>query len=314
VVAVFCLVAILHHGAIAATPGVEIPERYQAVIAALLTDPDGAALLDVLQAIQRNAATTDADPSQAYQGALRGAIDGLRDPAWVYRTATEVDGGWTEALPAAIESESAGDIAVVRITSFDTRDVGDLFAEALEIHLQPPVRALVLDLRGNPGGLVFGGLRILDVFLADVVLGYRTDRFGALPLAFASPRAIATPLAVLIDADTASTAEIVAGVLQFYGRARLYGRESAGKSLGQTTMALPNGGELRMPSFRWLLPDGRDVGGIGLTPDVVIDGAAQTPLDTTAVIREAALDPALAAALRDLRAALGDELLPPTGP
>jgi C-terminal peptidase prc len=174
------------------------------------------------------------------------------------------------------------------------------------------VRGLVLDLRGNPGGSILQGLQVLDRFLDEGELGYRRVRGVSVPIAYANPRSVTLPLVVVVDEDTASTAEIVAGTLQAYGRAPLVGARTSGKGVGQTAVPLSDGAELRLVSFEWLLPGLRSVEGTGLTPDVMVlekarEPDAATPL-TMAAILETDLDPPLRAAIERLREELGDDL------
>jgi len=294
-----------------------VDARYEAVVADLMSTPDGLAFLEAFRAIRRDYLGV-ADAETLLDGALRGMVDALADPYVRYLDAEQLDDDRRTARgPASIEAVALGDLGYLRLESFDSERAGESFAAEIEILLRRGVRALIVDLRGNSGGLVLGGLQVLDVFLSDVVLGYRATRFGQVPLGFANPRAETLPLAVVIDRDTASTAEIVAGGLQTYGRARLYGEISAGKGVGQSTVPLSHGGELRLVTFAWTLPDGRSVDGWGLTPDVPLRG--QVPVlaanDLARVVIEPELDPVLAAAIRDLRRVVGDDLGPlPSGP
>jgi len=294
-----------------------VDARYEAVVADLMATPDGLAFLEAFRAIRRDYLGV-ADAETLLDGALRGMVEALADPYVRYLDADELDDDRrTTRGPASIVALALGDLGYLRLESFDSERAGDSFFAEVEILMQRGVRALIVDLRGNAGGLVLGGLQVLDVFLSEVVLGFRATRFGQVPLGYANPRAETLPLAVLIDRDTASTAEIVAGGLQTHGRARLYGEISAGKGVGQSTVPLSHGGELRLVTFAWALPDGRSIDGWGLTPDVPLRGQvpALASADLARVVLEPELDPALAAAIRDLRRVVGDDLgQTPVGP
>lgn len=300
---------------VAAQPIVDA--RYEGVVADLMATPDGLAFLEAFRAIRRDY-LGEADAETLLDGAIRGMVEALADPYVRYLDVDQsADDRRATRGPAAIVALALGDLGYLRLESFDSDRAGESFFAEIEILMQRGVRALIVDLRGNAGGLVLGGLQVLDVFLSEVVLGYRVTRFGQVPLGFANPRAEMLPLVVLIDRDTASTAEIVAGGLQTHGRARLYGEISAGKGVGQSTVPLSHGGELRLVTFAWSLPDGRSIDGWGLTPDVPLRG--QVPaLASTALARvvlEPELDPVLAMAIRDLRRLVGDELgRTPAGP
>lgn len=284
--------------------------RYDPIVAEVLVTPEGRALLEAFWAIQRDYLGT-VDPAVLLEGALRGLVSAVGDPYVRYLDPDELAiERRTTRGPVPVVAGTIGDIGYLRLLSFDSEAAGDRFAEEFHLLADRGVRGLVVDLRGNPGGLILGGLQVLDLFLTDAVLGYRQTRFGPVPLGFANPRYAPLPLAVLVDRDTASTAEIVAGALQTHRRARLYGEVTAGKGVGQSTVPLSDGGELRLVTFAWVLPDGRDVHGWGLTPDVAVRGQVP-PLaaaDLARVVVEPDLDPALTAAVRGLRRVLGDEL------
>lgn len=295
-------------GAVPAQGPIEL--SYDTTLDALLDDPAGRAFLEAYRAVTRSY-LGEAEPDALLDGAIRGLVAALDDP---YVTYLDADQAALEAPrrrdPNVIVTAALGDLGYLRVLSFDSERAGERFSTELDALIVRGVRGVVLDLRGNDGGFVLTGLQVLDRFLSDVVLGYRSTGQGSLPLGFANPRSLSLPLAVLVDGDTASTAEIVAGALQSYGRARLFGEITAGKGVGQSTIHLSNGGELRLVTFAWLLPDGRSIDGWGLTPDVPMRHGpeAETIADLTRVIVEPDVDPALAAALRALRQDVGDEL------
>ncbi len=283
---------------------------YEATVDALLGDPGGRAFLEAYRAITRGY-RGGAESDALLEGAIRGMVDALDDPYVTYLDVEEVDlDAPRRRDPNVIVTATLGDLGYLRILSFDSERAGERFSTELDALVVRGVRGLVLDLRGNDGGFVLTGLQVLDRLLSDVVLGYRSTGQGSLPLGFANPRALDLPVVVLVDADTASTAEIVAGALQVYGRARLFGEVTAGKGVGQSTIHLSNGGELRLVTFAWLLPDGRSIDGWGLTPDEPVrrGPVAATIADLTRVVVEPDVDPALSAAVRGLRRVVGDEL------
>ena len=286
-----------------------ISPRFDQAVTELLEVPTGQAFLEAYGAILRDY-RGDADAERLLEGALRGLVAALDDPYVRYLSPEEVaDDVEARRDPNVVVTGVVGDLGYLRVTSFDSERAGERFATELDGLLARGVRALVLDLRGNGGGLVLPGLQVLDRFLTDVVLGYRIGARSRVPLGFANPSAVGVPVAVLVDGATASTAEIVAGALQTYGRARLYGAVTAGKGVGQTSVALSDGGELRLVTFGWSLPDGRSIDGWGLTPDVPIRGDRPVDaMDLIDAIIDPERDPALAAALAGLRRTLGDDL------
>jgi C-terminal processing protease CtpA/Prc len=280
-----------------------VDPRYDLVIADLLATPEGLAFLEAYRAIRRDY-RGEVATEELLEGAIRGMVGALGDPYVRYLDAEEAVRDRRAARdPNVVDVALLGDIGYLGLGSFDSEQAGERFALELEALLRNGIRGLVVDLRGNAGGLVLGGLQVLDLFLSDVVLGFRDTRFGPIPLGYANPRAATLPVAVLIDRDTASTAEIVAGALQTRGRARLYGEVTAGKGVGQTTVLLSHGGELRLVTFDWSLPDGRSIHGWGLTPDVPIREASDiaASMGMARVVAEPDRDPVLTAALRDLQ-------------
>lgn len=300
--------AVLAFGALGAAQGVASP-RWEQAVSELLEEPAGQAFLEAYRAILRDY-RGDVDTERLLEGALLGLVAALDDPYVRYLSPEEVAADAAARRdPNVIVTGVVGDLGYLRVTSFDSERAGERFATELDALLARGVRAMVLDLRGNGGGLVLPGLQVLDRFLSDVVLGYRTGARTQVPLGFANPSAVGLPVAVLVDGGTASTAEIVAGALQSYDRALLYGSVTAGKGVGQTSLALSDGGELRLVTFGWALPDGRSIDGWGLTPDVPIRGAAvAAPVAMVDVLSDPANDPVLAAALAGLRRILGDDL------
>jgi C-terminal processing protease CtpA/Prc len=306
----WCLVAMATLACAVAFAQGPVDPRYESIVADLLSTPEGLAFLEAFRAIQRDYLGS-VDTAALLDAAIRGLVVGVDDPYVRYLDADERAADLRSARdPNVVVAGALGDLGYLRLLSFDSERSGERFAAELDALLARGIRGLVVDLRGNGGGLVLGGLQVLDLFLSDVVLGYRETRFGQIPLGFANPRSVALPLAVLVDEGTASTAEIVAGALQVKGRARLYGAVTAGKGVGQSTLPLSNGGELRLVTFAWSLPDGRSIDGWGLTPDVPVPtGLAEGgSADLFAAVTEPELDPVLAAAVRDLRRLLGDDL------
>ena len=290
--------------------------RYEVVFRELVATPSGRAFLETLLLIEREylyATDTDA----LLRGATAGLIAALDDPYSRYiDPATAAARRAGETPVALVDKVMLGDVGYVRIRGFDGEDVGANLGSAVEAHLASGALGLVLDLRGNTGGSILQGLQVLDRFLADGVLGFRRVRGVSVPIAYANPRSVTKPLVVLVDGSTASTAEIVAGALQAYGRAQLVGAATAGKGIGQSSIELSDGAEIQLISFEWLLPGFRSIDGSGLRPDVevaevepVATGEGEQRVVTS--LQDVADDPTLRAALDLLRDVLGDDLVPP---
>ena len=154
---------------------------------------------------------------------------------------------------------------------------------------QDRVDAIILDLRGNGGGLLSEAIQVASIFIEDGVIvstqGLHFPKKEETAVGDAVPD---IPLIVLTDEYTASASEIVAGALQDYGRATLIGETTFGKGLVQTVEPLSNQGALKVTIEVYLTPKGRDINATGISPDVVApDDPATTDLDETV---EKALD------------------------
>jgi len=168
------------------------------------------------------------------------------------------DGTWDWWL------EDEPGIALVRITGFGERTVAELDAALAELAAtaaaQPGgrLRGVVIDLRGNPGGLLAPAVEVCDRFLDDGVIVATRGRGPAASVRRAAPGAAlaGVPLAVLIDGLTASSAEIVAACLQDHRRAVVVGSRSFGKGTVQSILPLFAGGLLKITTSEYERPSG----------------------------------------------------------
>jgi carboxyl-terminal processing protease len=175
-------------------------------------------------------------------------------------------------------------LAVVRLDQFSSGAHGELNA-ALRKQLKAGAKGVVFDLRGNPGGLVTEAQLVASAFLADGKIV--TTKGRSVPSrtlsAVGDPIAPKTPLVVLVDRNSASAAEIVAGALQDRKRAKLVGTRTFGKGVFQEVLELSNGGALDITAGQYFLPSGRNLGGAGvstgsgLTPDIAASDDPKTP-------------------------------------
>ncbi len=173
-----------------------------------------------------------------------------------------------------IDVESAvlpQDVGYVSIRSFANARVFDQLDAALNSLKAQGVSSLILDLRNNGGGLLDQGIRVADEFLSSGDIVFQRARGVTQRLAEADPAAFDWPMVVLVNRNSASASEIVAGALQDNGRAEIVGEKTFGKGVGQSVISLPNGGQLVYLSFEWLTPDRRSINEKGITPDVEVD-------------------------------------------
>ena len=170
------------------------------------------------------------------------------------------------------------DIAYIRLTSFNEQtDAGLKKAyETLKQQSGGKLKAIVLDLRNNPGGLLDQAVSVSDDFIDQgEVVSTRarhpedSQRWNAKD----GDMTGGLPLVVLINGGSASASEIVAGALQDHRRAVLVGTRSFGKGSVQTVIPLPGNGAMRLTTARYYTPSGRSIQGLGITPDVEVQAS-----------------------------------------
>ena len=164
-----------------------------------------------------------------------------------------------------VQDRANGAVRVIRITRFSRGVAQDVR------HAARGARVVVLDLRGNPGGLISEAKATVDVFLNR---GRIFSYSGAHTLAHvvkathsALPR---RPLVVVVDRATASAAELVAAALGENKRAKIVGMRTFGKSSIQAVVPMPGGGAVKLTVAEYLTPNGRSLHGRGVLPDVTV--------------------------------------------
>jgi carboxyl-terminal processing protease len=174
-----------------------------------------------------------------------------------------------ELVATDVSSEVVeGQVGRVRVAAF-TRGVGGQVREALDRLHAAKVTGVVLDLRGNPGGLLDEGVQVASAFLdRGVVVTYRGRGVDDKTYDAMGRGDTSTPLVVLVDAGTASAAEVVAGALQDRNRAIVVGGRTYGKGSVQQPLVLSDGSAIEVTVARYYTPSGRSVDQVGIIPDV----------------------------------------------
>ncbi|RME57268.1 MAG: S41 family peptidase [Caldilineae bacterium] len=170
-------------------------------------------------------------------------------------------------------------IGYIRQTLFSERSATEMQA-ALEELTAGGADRFILDLRGNPGGLVDAAVDVASLWLDDqpVLVQRQADGEEKVFTAAVGDPSRGAPLVVLVDGSTASAAEILAGALQDHGRAVLVGQPTFGKGSVQLVHDLVDGSSLHVTTAHWFTPAGRALEGAGLTPDVGVEEGAD-PLE-----------------------------------
>lgn len=255
-------------------------------------------------------------------GRLSEAIERLRGfPGSRVRLAVNRDG---EPAPLTFDLERSevhmrtvaaepltGGFGYTRISQFSDSTPADLDQALANLGAgrQGRLRGLVLDLRGNPGGVLEAAASVADEFLEDgvIVRGEGRTPESRFELdATAGDALHGAPLVVLIDGGSASGAEIVAGALRDHERATLMGERTFGKGSVQTVIPLRHGQALKLTTSRYYTPSGASIHERGLEPDYAV---ASAPPATRGAAPAVTDDPVVQAALQYLRdSSLGSQV------
>jgi carboxyl-terminal processing protease len=163
-------------------------------------------------------------------------------------------------------------IAYLKLSEFNGRSP-ELVRRALQELMRQDPKGLILDLRGNPGGLLDAAVEVGSQFVGEgnlLVERFKDGREQPYP-ARSGGRATEIPLVVLVNDGSASASEIVAGAIQDAGRGPLIGETTFGKGSVQIPHRLSDGALLRVTIALWFTPNGRAIEGTGLEPDIVVE-------------------------------------------
>ena len=162
------------------------------------------------------------------------------------------------------------DIVYIRLSSFISRNASKEFSDILSKN--PDMKAVIVDLRSNPGGLLSNAIYISDMFLNGGAIVSTVDRDGYKETQKAARGVLTTkPVVVLIDKGSASASEIFSGAIKDNKRGVIVGTQSFGKGLVQEINKLPNSAGINITIQKYLTPNGTDIHKKGITPDVVVE-------------------------------------------
>lgn len=160
------------------------------------------------------------------------------------------------------------DVGYISLSSFNNQRLHEQLLEHLDRLVAQGANALILDLRDNSGGLLNQAILIADEFLSKGDIVFQRARGVTQRIASADAASYDLPMVVLVNENSASASEIVAGALQENDRALVVGEQTFGKGVAQSVLSLSDGGQLRYVSFEWLTPLRRSIAEEGITPDV----------------------------------------------
>lgn len=172
-------------------------------------------------------------------------------------------------IPSVKYEVLAGNIGYLQITQF-SEDTGELAQEAANEFKAKGVKGVVVDLRGNPGGLLSSSVEVSSLWLPKGATVLQEKRGGLVistEVANGNNILEGMPTAILVNEGSASASEIMAGALKDHKAATLYGAKSYGKGSVQQIQRLSGGGELKVTIARWYRPSGDNIDKKGISPD-----------------------------------------------
>ena len=177
----------------------------------------------------------------------------------------------------SVSSEILGknkDLGYVRLKSFNENSDKQFFIFIKKYEKNSKIKAYILDLRNNPGGLLTQAINITDFFLDDGEIVSTKGRNSSETRKFFARKGDeinGKPIIVLINNGSASASEIFAGALKDHKRAIILGENSYGKGSVQSIIPLRNGGGMRLTISKYYLPSGDSISEVGVTPDIVVE-------------------------------------------
>lgn len=162
------------------------------------------------------------------------------------------------------------EIGYLAVSEFDSVTLKQYQEGLAELKAQG-MEGLIVDLRGNPGGNLDTVCEILDLMLPEGLIVYTEDKDGnRQEFTSDEEQEVQVPLAVLVDGNSASASEIYAGAIQDYGIGQIVGTKTYGKGVVQTIYDLKDGTSLKLTVAEYFTPNGRNIDGEGITPDVEV--------------------------------------------
>ena len=172
------------------------------------------------------------------------------------------------------------DIGYIKITQFEDMTV-DQFNFAVSSLQLDGIKKLVIDLRGNPGGLLSSVSEILDRLLpSDLLLSYIEDKYGNREsYSTEDDEEVDLPIVVLVNGNSASASELFTGAMKDYERATVIGTTTFGKGIVQGFVYFTDGGALKITTAKYYTPSGVCIHKKGIEPDYVVEDDPDTKAD-----------------------------------
>jgi carboxyl-terminal processing protease len=173
-------------------------------------------------------------------------------------------------IPTVTSEMLTEDIAYIKLNAFDRVTTGQ-FEDAYTELMQDGAKGLIIDLRNNPGGLLDVVTKITDILIPEGIIVYTEDKNGEREYIYSNPDRINIPLAVLVNANSASASEVMSGAIKDTGTGVLVGEKTFGKGIVQNLFMLDDGSALKVTVARYYTPSGVCIQGDGIVPEYVVE-------------------------------------------
>ena len=203
--------------------------------------------------------------------------------------------------PVATGQLLDGNIGLVTIANFDSRCYDESKA-AIDQLIRDGATALIFDVRNNPGGYKDEMVMLLDYLLPEGPLFRSEDYRGQVLLDESNAAHLDIPMAVLVNGYSYSAAEFFAAALMEYDVAMVVGQKTYGKGYFQTTIHLNDGSAVGLSIGKYTTPEGKNLAGVGITPDIVVEVDDETDVAIYAGTLAPDADPQIQAAVKALKA------------
>lgn len=169
-------------------------------------------------------------------------------------------------------------IGYVQITEFDDITV-EQFTKAIAGLKKRGMKKVIFDVRDNPGGTYSVVCKILDEILPEGTLVYTKNKYGQGEEEKSDSACLNMPMVVLQNEHSASASEIFAGAIQDFGAGKIVGTQSFGKGIVQQIVPLTDGSAIKLTTEKYYTPNGKNIHGKGITPDVKVEAGTDSRKD-----------------------------------
>jgi carboxyl-terminal processing protease len=171
----------------------------------------------------------------------------------------------------SVQKSPIGEVGYIRLNQFSANAASEMRSAIKDLE-QKKVTGYILDLRSNPGGLLYGSIEIARMWLKEGTIVSTVDRVGEADKQTANKAELTDkPLVILVDGGSASASEILSGALQDNKRAVLVGTKTFGKGLVQSVRGVGNGSGLAVTIAKYFTPKGTDINKAGIEPDFKVE-------------------------------------------